>query len=174
MNSYLFSHKKTKEIPPCSQEEPSCVSPLPGTLPLHSKAGKASFLERMISCLFKKLDNCHLRDIFCKMSDFQLKGKKVPVLGSNIVTSSSSSFQIKGPFLAALSLPMSWAPLPVSPKKPYEQVQLSSQGGKQDSLWLHTQKHFCCCCFHQFSHQFLKLEPIPFHIFHFMIQIRTD
>lgn len=53
--------------------------------------------------------------MLCKMSDFQLKGKKVLVPGSNIVT--SSSLWIKGPLLAVPSFPMSWAPLPVSPKK---------------------------------------------------------
>lgn len=80
-----------------------------------ARQGRKSSLKEWFSACLKILTLPFKRAIFCKMSDFQLKGKKVPIPGSNIVT--SPSLQIKGHLLTVPSFHMSQAPLSASQKK---------------------------------------------------------
>lgn len=116
-----------------------------------ARQGRPSSLKEWFSACLKSLTLPFKRAIFCKMSDCQLKGKKVPVPGSNIVT--SPSLQIKGQLLTVPSFHMSWALSPPCFTNKPMLIRIVFLTRRQVGFCVPAHaEHFCCCCFHQFSH----------------------
>lgn len=112
---YFHTRRPKRFLPAVRKSHPVFLLLLQVFCNSTARQERPSSLKELFSACLKSLTLPFKRAVFCKMSDFCLKSKKVPAPGSNRVT--SPSLQIKGPLLAVPSFHMSWAPLPVSQKK---------------------------------------------------------